>query len=139
MSKMILLPLCDEMTLKKLWYSWLTLEPNISSHNHSELENLAQIFFKYFFLGEPPFQEKSISVRWCDILNKALLLFSRSGRLEFADGGWQSHPWAFDCFFHLLARVFLVKWKVSSSNFRFLWARDVKGLSCKMYLPHVVI
>jgi hypothetical protein len=40
-----------------------------------------------------------------------------------------------DCFFSILVRVVFVKWKALSSNFRFLWARDVKGLFCKMYLP----
>jgi hypothetical protein len=44
-----------------------------------------------------------------------------------------------DCFSHLLVRVFFVKWEAPSSNFRFLRARDVKGLFCKMYLPHVLI
>jgi hypothetical protein len=38
-----------------------------------------------------------------------------------------------DCFFSLFVRVVFVKWKALSS--RFLWARDVKGLFCKMYLP----
>jgi hypothetical protein len=40
-----------------------------------------------------------------------------------------------DCFFYSLFRVVFVKWKVPSSNCRFLWTRDVKGLFCKMYLP----
>jgi hypothetical protein len=44
-----------------------------------------------------------------------------------------------DCFSFLLVRVLFAKWKASSSNFRFLRARDVKELFYKMYLPHVLI
>jgi hypothetical protein len=40
-----------------------------------------------------------------------------------------------DCFFSILVRVVFVKWKALSSKFRFVCARDVKGLFCKMYLP----
>jgi hypothetical protein len=44
-----------------------------------------------------------------------------------------------DSFFYLFVRVVFVKWKAPSSNFRFLRARDVKWLFCKMYLPHGLI
>jgi hypothetical protein len=40
-----------------------------------------------------------------------------------------------DCFFYFLVRVVSVNWKDLSSNSRFYRARDVKGLSCNMYLP----
>jgi hypothetical protein len=44
-----------------------------------------------------------------------------------------------DCFSYLLVRVFFVNWKAPSSNTRFCRVRDVKGFSCKMYLPCVSI
>jgi hypothetical protein len=67
-----------------------------------------------------------------------LALESRRQRRGFAGVLWQRHRCT-RLLFLLLSRVFLVKWRVPSSNVRLLRAIDVKGLSCNLYLPLVVI
>jgi hypothetical protein len=43
-----------------------------------------------------------------------------------------------DCFFLYIFRVLSVKCEALTSNSWFVRTRDDKGLSCKMYLPHVI-